>query len=60
MVTREHIAKRLRDWRKDNLLRMKNLAEGMGSYGSDEDLVREYKWLAQDCVRLKDLIKKFK
>ena len=52
------IAKRLREWRKENLLLMKNLLKGMGVTGPDEEILKEYEWLAQDSIRLKNIIKK--
>lgn len=59
-MVREQIRARLRVWLKENLFYMKSLVEGMRYVGGEEELVRQYKWYAEDCVRLKNLIKLMK
>jgi hypothetical protein len=53
------IAARLMVWRKENLQEMKRLVEGMSMMGENEEALRWYKWLAEDSIRLKHLVKYF-
>ena len=48
---------RLKEWRKENLLIMKELAGGLRVLGSDPEIEWKIRWFAQDSVRLKELIK---
>ena len=59
-MTSNHIYKRLREWRKENMLIMKELYDGMRYIGPNDEMMNEYKWYADDCVRLKNLSKHFK
>jgi len=36
---------------------MKDYLIGMSYVGEDEELMRRYRWLAEDSLRLKDIIK---
>lgn len=54
-----NIKKRLMQWRKENLLRMKELLNMMRYAGEDPELMSEYKWFAEDSLRLKEMIKFF-
>jgi len=56
-MVKNHIKKRLREWRKENLQMMKDYLIGMSYVGEDEELMRRYRWLAEDSLRLKDIIK---
>jgi len=55
---RHKIRKRVREHRKDNLITMKGIADGLRYINSEEKL-EEYKWYANMCVRLKKLEKTY-
>lgn len=61
MISKEELKEKgrklYRQFLKEDLESMKNLIEGMRYVGSDEVLLQEYKWLANDCLMWKRLIK---